>query len=57
MSRKSNKVADALSSITTNNIHSLVSDIDYTALSAAQKEDDEMLAYRIAISGLVLEDV
>ncbi|KAK3892964.1 hypothetical protein Pcinc_003143 [Petrolisthes cinctipes] len=31
--------------------------IDYKALAEAQKEDEEMAAYRTAISGLVLEDV
>lgn len=31
--------------------------IDYTALWAAQRDDDEVLAYRTAISGLLLEDV
>lgn len=51
---KTNKVADALSRTT---INALGPGIDYKALAEAQKEDEEMAAYRTTISGLVLEDV
>ena len=54
VSGKSNKVADALSRPA---ISAVTAGIDYAALAAAQREDEEMLAYRTAISGLVLEDV
>ena len=51
---KTNSVADALSR---SSVNSLLPGIDYTAMAAAQLADDEMAAYRTAISGLVLEDV
>lgn len=38
-------------------ISTLMANINYTALSATQKEDDDIVTYRNAISGLVLEDV
>ena len=54
---KSNTVADALSRITINAAHQLESGVDFPAMAAAQRNDQEMAAYRTAISGLVLQDV
>lgn len=57
VSGKNNKVADALSRTSINNISTFSPDIDYTALAAAQEQDEEILAFRTAVTGLVLEDV
>jgi len=57
VSGKSNTVADALSRSAIGAVHALLPGIDYSALAAAQLQDDEMSAYRTAISGLRLEDV
>ena len=55
VSGKSNRVADALSRPTINTVST---GIDYAALAAAQREEEEeMHAYRTAITGLVLEDI
>lgn len=54
LSGKNNPVADALSRAT---INVLAPGVDYVALAAAQRDDNEIHAYRTAISGLVLEDV
>ena len=53
---KDNNVADALSRTPVHTISTQVG-IDYTAMAIAQQQDDEMKAYRTAITGLVLEDV
>ena len=57
VSGKSNAVADALSRTTIAAVQALQPGIDYTALAVAQLEDEELPAYRTAISGLVLEDI
>ena len=57
MSGKSNAVADALSRTTIAAVQALLPGIDYAALAAAQLGDEELPAYRTAISGLVLEDI
>ena len=51
---KSNLVADALSRTT---IHAVHVGVDFTAMAAAQREDDDMATYRSTRSGLVLEDI
>ena len=53
---KDNNVADALSRTPVHTISTQVG-IDYTAMAIAQQQDDEMKAYRTAITGLVLQDV
>ena len=53
---KDNNVADALSRTPVQTISTQVG-IDYTVMAIAQQQDDEMKAYRTAITGLVLEDV
>ena len=53
---KDNNVADALSRTPVHTV-SMQIGIDYTAMAIAQQQDDEMKAYRTAITGLVLEDV
>ena len=53
---KDNNVADALSRTPVHTVSTQVG-IDYTAMAIAQQQDDEMKAYRTAITGLVLEDV
>jgi len=57
VSGKSNSVADALSRATIGAVHSLLPGVDYDALATAQREDDELPAYRTAISGLDLQDI
>lgn len=54
---KNNPVADALSRTTVAAVHTLLPGIDYSALAAAQLTDEELPAYRTAISGLVLQDI
>lgn len=54
---KSNAVADALSRISINAVHRLEPGVDFSAMAAAQRNDQEMAAYRTAISGLVLKDI
>ena len=51
-----NNVADALSRTPVHTVSTQVG-IDYTAMAIAQQQDDEMKAYRTAITGLVVEDV
>ncbi len=51
---KDNSVADALSRV---NAVTAQLGLDYSAMALAQQEDEELVAYRTAISGLVLEDV
>ena len=53
---RDNNVADAFSRTP---VHTVLMQvwIDYTAMAIAQQQDDEMKAYRTAITGLVLEDV
>ena len=53
---KDNNVADALSRTPVHTVSTQVG-IDYAAMATAQQQDDEMKAYRTAITGLVLEDV
>lgn len=57
MAGKNNQVADALSHSAINAVLVLAPGIDYSALAAAQRDYDEMLAYRTAISSLILEDI
>jgi len=54
---KSNTVADALSRTSINTVHQFAPGVDFTAMAAAQQSDQEMAAYRTAISGLKLQDV
>ena len=54
---KSNAVADALSRTTIAVVQALIPGVNYTALAAAQLEDEELPAYLTAISGLMLEDI
>ena len=58
---KSNEVADALymSRTVINAVHQNLMEpgIDFTAMATAQQNDQEMAAYRTAISGLTLQDV
>jgi cleavage and polyadenylation specificity factor subunit 1 len=54
---KSNQVADALSRTLIHAVNALSPGIDYEAMAATQQDNDEILAYRTAKSGLVLEDV
>ncbi len=54
---KSNAVADALSRISINAVHQLEPGVDFSAMAAAQRNDQEMAAYRTAISGLTLQDI
>ena len=42
ISGRSNKIVDAFSRIAINTIHALAQGIDYTALMAVQREDEEM---------------
>ena len=55
----SNEVADALSRTVINAVHQNLMEpgIDFTAMATAQQNDQEMAAYRTAISGLTLQDV
>ena len=53
---KDNCVADALSRSVINAITTEL-DIDYSAMAAAQANDPEIIAYRTAVSGLILEDI
>jgi len=53
---KENLVADAFSRVVMNEI-SLQIGVDYTGMAKAQQADDEIQAYRTAISGMTLEDV
>jgi transposase InsO family protein len=53
---KDNTVADALSRIPVHSIMAQVG-IDYAGMAAAQENDDDIKAYRTAVTGLVLEDV
>ena len=57
VSGKSNTVADTLSRSAIGVVHALLPGIDYSALAAAQLQDDELPAYRTAISGLQLDDI
>ena len=52
-------MADALSRTVINAVHQNLMEpgIDFTAVATAQQNDQEMAAYRIAISGLTLQDV
>ena len=52
-----NAVADTLSRPTVNAIDMYGIGIDYTAMATAQREDEEIDAYRTAITGLVLEQI
>ena len=56
---KSNEVADTLSRTVINAVHQNLMEpgIDFTAMATAQQNDQEMAAYRTAISGLTLQDV
>ena len=53
---KDNNVANALSRTPVHTVSTQVG-TDYAAMATAQQQDDEMKAYRTAITGLVLEDV
>ena len=53
---KENCVADALSRNVINTVTAQLG-IDYTAMALAQRDDEEMKAYRTAVTGLVLKDV
>ena len=54
---KNNCVADALSRVRINTILHPVSGIDFIEMAAAQRENDDIAAYRTAITNLQLEDV
>lgn len=53
---KDNKVADALSRASIDSISAHVG-IDYSAMAKAQQDDEEIKAYRTAITNLTLEDI
>ena len=53
---KDNNVADALSRTPVYTVSAQVG-IDYTAMANAQQNDEDIKAYRTAITGLILEDV
>ena len=53
---KDNCVADALSRIEINNVTTQLG-VDYMAMASDQKKDEDVKAYRTAITGLVLEDI
>ena len=53
---KDNCVADALSRMVINSVAGEV-DIDYSAMAIAQREDEEINAYRTSITGLKFEDI
>ena len=54
---KTNLVADALSRIVINGVHSFGQGIDFTAMATAQQDDQEMDTYKTATSGLSLQDI
>lgn len=54
---KTNLVADTLSRIVINAVHSFVQGIDFTAMVAAQHDDQETDTYKSADSGLSLKDI
>ena len=53
---KNNSVADVLSRLHINAVHGLLPGVDYQALALAQQQDDEIPAFRTAVSNLVLHD-
>ena len=53
---KENRVADALSRTVINAVNTEIA-VDYTALAAAQKNDEEIQVFREAVTGLKLEDI
>lgn len=53
---KNNNVADALSRAIINAVHTELA-IDYAAMAAAQRSDEELTAYRTAITGMNLQDI
>ena len=53
---KDNRVADALSRTVINSISTEIA-IDYTELAASQENDEEIRAYRTAVTGLKVEDI
>ena len=54
---KTNLVADALSRIVINGVHSFGKGIDFTAMATAQQDDQEMDTYKTATSGWSLQDI
>ncbi|XP_069750517.1 uncharacterized protein [Narcine bancroftii] len=54
ISGKDNVVANSLSR---HSIHSLVNGLDFTVLAETQQQDDKILQYRTAVTGLWLQDV
>ena len=54
---KSNHVADALSRMAINAVHSSGTRIDFTAMAAAQQSDDKIESYRSTDLGLVIQDI
>ena len=54
---KSNLIAHALSRTIINAVHNIEPGVDFTAMAAAQWNDEEMATHRTATSGLVFQDV